>query len=98
MDIKTKDGNKKRLGGKFAANTFGSKLLFEGPIGGNEKSSFVFSGKTSYLDKSSDLFYKEPVLFFDDKGLPYSFTDLYGKLSLHGDNGSKFNFFGFNFI
>ena len=97
MDIKTKDGNKKRLGGKFAANTFGSKLLFEGPIGKNEKSSFVFSGKTSYLDKTSDLFYKEPVLFFDDKGLPYSFTDLYGKLSLHGDNGSKFNFFGFNF-
>ena len=33
---------KKRLGGKFAANTFGSKLLFEGPIGKNEKSSFVF--------------------------------------------------------
>ena len=29
--------------------------------------------------------------------MPYSFTDLYGKLSLHGDNGSKFNFFGFNF-
>ena len=97
MDIKTRDGNKKQLGGKFSANTFGSKILFEGPLGGNEKSSFVFSGKTSYLDKTSEVLYKEPVLFFDDKGLPYSYTDLYGKLSFHGDNGSKFNFFGFNF-
>jgi len=97
MDIKTKDGNKKRLGGKLTANTFGSKLLLEGPLSKNQKSSFVFSGKTSYLDKSSDIFYKEPILFFDDKGLPYSYTDLYGKFSLHGDNGSKFNLFGFNF-
>ncbi len=97
MDIKTKDGNKKSLGGKLTANTFGSKLLLEGPLSKNQKSSFVFSGKTSYLDKSSELFYKEPVLFFDDKGLPYSYTDLYGKFSLHGNNGSKFNLFGFNF-
>ena len=97
MDIKTKDGNKKSLGGKLTANTFGSKLLLEGPLSKNQKSSFVFSGKTSYLDKSSELFYKEPILFFDDKGLPYSYTDLYGKFSLHGNNGSKFNLFGFNF-
>src|SRR5690606_12985741 len=32
-----------------------------------------------------------------EEGLPYSFTDLYGKISLNGDNGSKINFFGFNF-
>ena len=29
MDIKTKDGNKKRFGGKITSNTFGSKLLLE---------------------------------------------------------------------
>ena len=43
MDIKTKDGNKKRFGGKITSNTFGSKLLLEGPLSKNQKSSFVFS-------------------------------------------------------
>ena len=97
MDIKTIDGNKKEFGGKVSANTFGSKLFVEGPLLGNKKSSFVFSGKTSYLDKSSELLYKYPTLYFDEKGLPYSYTDLYGKLSLHGKSGSKVNIFGFNF-
>ena len=97
MDIKTIDGNKKSFGGKLSANTFGSKLFVEGPLLGNGKSSFVFSGKTSYLDKSSELLYKHPILYFDEKGMPYSYTDLYGKFSLHGNNGSKINVFGFNF-
>ena len=77
MDIKTKDGNKKNFEGKFSANTFGSKLLMEGPLSKTGKSSFVLSGKTSYLNKSSELFYKYPILYFDEKGLPYSYTDLY---------------------
>ena len=97
MDIKTIDGNKKEIGGKVSANTFGSKLFIEGPIGSKENTSFVFSGKTSYLDKSSDLFYKHPILYFDKKGLPYSYTDLYGKISSKGNNGSKVSVFGFNF-
>ncbi len=97
MDIKTKDGNKKDFRGKISANTFGSKLLMEGPLSKNGRSSFVFSGKTSYLNKSSEIFYKEPILSFDEKGLPYSYTDLYGKISFYGGNGSKFNVFGFNF-
>ena len=33
----------------------------------------------------------------EDIGLPYSFTDLYGKLSFVSPNGSKLNLFGFNF-
>ena len=32
MDIKTKDGNKKRLSGKIGANMFGASLLLEGPF------------------------------------------------------------------
>ena len=43
------------------------------------------------------MIYKAPVLYFDEKGLPYSYTDLYGKISMYGDNGSKINVFGFNF-
>ncbi len=98
MDIKTKDGNKQRTSGKLSANTFGSKLLLEGPLkkaerpGGGSK-SFIFSSKTSYLDRTSQNIYE----YVSDDGLPYNYTDLYGKVSLNGSNGSKVNFFGFNF-
>ncbi|MFT4986782.1 MAG: hypothetical protein ACI86P_002222 [Flavobacteriales bacterium] len=98
MDITTKDGNKTRFGGKLSANTFGSKLLLEGPIKkqvrGSGSSSFVFSGKTSYLDESSKVFYENVN---DGEGLPFKFTDLYGKISINGATGSKVNFFGYNF-
>tara|TARA_B100001142_G_scaffold138011_1_gene139540 strand:- start:1410 stop:3683 length:2274 start_codon:yes stop_codon:yes gene_type:complete len=97
MDIKTIDGNKKKYAGKFSANTFGSKLFLEGPLSKTGKTSFVFSGKTSYLDKSSDLLYNQKP-HFDEKGLPYSYTDIYTKVSRHGSNGSKVSVFGFNFI
>lgn len=89
MDIKTIEGNRKRVQGKISSNTFGSKLLLEGPFSKNRNSSFLFSGKTSYLDKTSNLIYNFPM--------PYSYTDLYGKLTFRANNGSKANFFGFNF-
>ncbi|MEQ8908075.1 MAG: TonB-dependent receptor [Vicingaceae bacterium] len=98
MDIKTRDGNKQRFGGKVSTNTFGSKVLMEGPLskaktrGGGSK-SFIFSAKTSYLDRTSQNIYE----YVDTAGLPYSFTDLYGKVSFNGSNGSKVSFFGFNF-
>ena len=97
MDINTIDGNKKNLSGKVSANTFGSKIFLEGPVN-KGKSSFIVSAKNSYLDKTSNYIYKDPILFFDDKGLPYSYFDLYGKLTFTSDNGSKINLFGFNFI
>ena len=97
MDINTIDGNKKNLSGKVSANTFGSKIFLEGPVT-KGKSSFIVSAKNSYLDKTSNYIYKDPILFFDDKGLPYSYFDLYGKLPFTSDNGSKINLFGFNFI
>jgi len=99
MDITTRDGNKNRLSGKFSANTFGSKLLLEGPLSRASRkkkgatTSFILSGKTSYLEQSSKALYT----YIDTAGLPFNFTDLYGKLSINGVNGSKINFFGFNF-
>jgi hypothetical protein len=94
MDITTKDGNKNRLAGKVSTNTFGSKLMLQGPFfkkGGN--SSFIMSAKTSYLDKSSKLLYT----YIDTAGLPYSYTDLYGKISVNSSNGSKWSLFGYNY-
>lgn len=97
VDIKTRDGNKKRISGKVAASTFGAKLLLEGPLFGERESgsssSFIISTKTSYLDRTSQSFYS----YIGEDGLPYSFTDIYGKASFTGSNGSKFNLFGFNF-
>ena len=89
MDIKTKDGNKKRLQGKLSSNTFGSKLLVEGPLKKGGGTTFLFSGKTSYLDKTSEALY--------NFSMPYSYTDLYGKLTFNANNGSKANIYGFNF-
>lgn len=109
MDITTRDGNKKRLSGKLSASTFGGKILLEGPIKkakeiGGGSSSFVLSAKHSYLEQSSKMYKSyfegldsENARGIDSTGLPYGFTDIYGKISLNGENGSKVNFFGFNF-
>src|ERR1700741_4447723 len=101
MDITTRDGNKKRLSGKVSASTFGAKLTLEGPLkklkeDGKGSSSFLFSGKTSYLPQTSKSIYSYANKESDD-GLPFYYTDLYGKVSFNGNNGSKVNLFGYNF-
>lgn len=98
MDIKTRDGNKKRVSGKISGDTFGGKLLVEGPIIKQKEDdglslSYVFSGKTSYLSETSKTLYS----YANEDGLPFGFSDYFGKLSLNGENGSKLNLFGFSF-
>lgn len=101
MDIKTKDGNKQRLSGKISASTFGAKALLEGPLSKQKtldrkssgSSSFILSYKNSYIDQTAPVFYD----YADTAGLPFRFNDFYGKVSLNASNGSKVNFFGFNF-
>ncbi len=98
MDIRTRNGNRKRFAGKVGASTFGGDLLVEGPLKkSSDKSpasiSFVMAAKHSYLKQSSKMLYQ----YVNKDGLPFNFTDVYGKLSLSGNNGSTFNVFGFNF-
>lgn len=98
MDITTRDGNKKRLSGKVSASTFGAKLTMEGPLkklkeDGGGSSSFLLSAKTSYLPQTSKIIYP----YANKDGLPFYYTDLYGKVSFSGNNGSKVNLFGYNF-
>ncbi len=101
MDITTRDGNKKHLSGKVSASTFGAKLTLEGPLkklreDGKGSSSFLLSGKTSYLPQTSKTLY--PYANTDNSdGLPFYYTDIYGKVSFNGNNGSKVNLFGYNF-
>lgn len=99
MDITTRDGNKNRLSGKVSASTFAAKALLEGPLKkpakpGGGGSSFLVNYKRSYLDQTSKSLYEGLV---GKEGLPFRFDDLYGKISLNAANGSKVNFFGFNF-
>lgn len=98
MDIQTKDGNRKRTSGKVDASTFGAKLFLEGPIvklkdDRKVSLSYLVSAKGSYLQQSSKALYK----YANEDGLPYNYWDVYGKLSLASQNGSKLNIFGFNF-
>jgi len=97
MDIATVDGNKKRFSGKIDASTFGAKVLLEGPIAKQKdddgtSASFILSVKNSYLDETSKSIYS-----YLDNSLPYQYLDIYGKASINAANGSKVNFFGFNF-
>lgn len=99
MDIKTRDGNKKRLAGKIDVNNIGGQLLFEGPLlklkdDRKTSISFILSGKGSFLKQSSKFFY--PYVKNED-GLPYNFWDLYGKVTLATRNGTRWNIFGFNY-
>ncbi len=101
VDVTTKDGNKNRLAGKLSVSPLMARGLLEGPIvkakkEGGASSTFLLSVKHSYLDQTSKSIYGslgEPF----KTGLPYSFTDIYGKVTINGDNGSKLNLFGFNF-
>lgn len=98
MDLTTRDGNKKRLAGKAGLSTFGAKLMIEGPVvkqqeDGKGSISFILTAKNSYLKQSSDIFYQ----YIDTAGLPFNYTDVYGKVSINASNGSKVNIYGFNF-
>lgn len=100
MDIRTRPANRKRLAGQVSASTYMSKLLLEAPLGAkNERglapTSVLVSAKTSYLDQSSSIFY--PYVETEYDGLPFSFTDIYAKVSSISDNGSQVNGFGFSF-
>lgn len=101
VDIKTRDGNRKKLGGQLAANPFLWKAYIEGPLvrykDGGGSTSFVFSSKNSIIDKTSNVLYPHAA-YNDSIGLPFQFNDLYGKMSFVNQNGSKLNVFGFNFL
>jgi len=103
VDISTREGNRKRFGGLVSASPFQVKGLVEGPLiklkeEGGGSASFLLTAKQSLIDRTDEIFfpYAEPALN-DTLGLPFSYTDIYGKMSFLTENGSKFNAFGFNF-
>ena len=99
MDIKTRDGNKLKTEGRVGASPFGAKLTIEGPLKKLNESgagiSYILSLKHSYLEQTSKVLYD--YINNDGEGLPFNFTDAYGKISFGSGNGSKLSLFGFNF-
>jgi hypothetical protein len=97
VDVKTRDGNKKRLAGKINASPFSSKFLIEGPLKKYEpekgSSSFIVSYKNSYLNRTAPIVYP----YAANGNLPYSFSDLYSKISFNSAKGSNISFFGFDY-
>jgi hypothetical protein len=98
MDVTTRDGNKKRASGKVSASTFGAKATLEGPLiklkdDGNTSMSYILSAKHSYLPQTSKILYK----YANENGLPFDYTDVYGKMAVNSTGGSKFSMFGFSF-
>lgn len=126
VDVKTREGNRKRLSGLVSASPFQAKALVEGPLvklkeEGGASVSFIFTGKRSLIDRTANSLYQyvgdtskifglleQPESWKDinrrnlsdstyTRGIPFVYNDYYGKLSLIAGNGSKLNFFGFNY-
>ncbi len=101
VDIHTKDGNKNDYGGIISTSPIMTRFLLDGPIIKPKTEdgagvTFLVTAKSSYLDATSKSLYGgfgEPF----SSGLPYQFTDAYGKVTFSANNGSKLNLFGFNF-
>lgn len=98
MDITTIDGNQNEFHGNASVSSFGAKLNVQGPLKKPEKIggssiSYIASAKHSYLNESSKFLYN----YIDEDGLPFQYTDLYGKVTFNGENGSKANVFGLYF-
>ncbi len=98
MDVTYRDGNKKEFGGKISVSPFLAKAVLEGPIkkrkdGTASSGSYILSEKHSLLDYTAKKLYPNVN---NGNGLPFNFTDLYGKISFNSEDGSKFSAFAFH--
>lgn len=99
VDIKTREGDRSRFGGLVSVSPFQAKALVEGPIikfdpEKDVSASFLLTGKYGLLDRTSESIYS---YVNDTLGLPYNYSDFYGKFSLLTGTGSTINAFGFSF-
>ncbi len=81
LDVRTKEGNKKEMGGSFDLGLLSARFSLEGPIV-TDKSSFFVSGRWSFLDQ-----YIQPVTRDlkternEDGAISYQFYDLNAKFN-----------------
>jgi hypothetical protein len=101
MDITYRDGNRVNQSGKISVSPFLAKLVLEGPLsrgvdGKPSNTSYVFSAKHSLLDYTSKNLYPNVTTLSGQSGLPFAFSDFYGKVTVNSNGGSKVSFFGFS--
>ncbi len=80
LDVRTKDGNNKKLAGSGGIGTLASRFMLEGPIKKDE-SSFLISGRRSYVD----LF-----LIGNDEVNNLYFYDANAKINWRKNNNNRF--------
>lgn len=100
VSVNSKDGNKVRSSGKIGISPILAKVFLEGPLlkaktPDAPSITYIASIKHSYLNKTSKAYgvLGEPY----KSGLPFAFTDVYGKVCINSGSSGKINFFGFNF-
>ncbi|WP_165851413.1 TonB-dependent receptor [Brumimicrobium aurantiacum] len=98
MDITYRDGDLNKHGGLVSVSPFLGKAVLEGPVFKNKDAkgsggSYIFSAKHSLLDYTSESVYP---FVNEGQGMPYTFTDIYGKFTIKSPEGSKFSAFGFS--
>ncbi len=88
VDIKMNDGNRKKFSGTGGVGLIASRLTLEGPISKNEKGSFIFSGRRTYVDAITNQINKATASGENPTNIPpYYFYDLNTKINY--DLGDK---------
>ncbi|MCC5921391.1 MAG: TonB-dependent receptor [Cyclobacteriaceae bacterium] len=82
IDLSMKDGNKKEFGGEAGIGLISSRLMLEGPII-KDKSSFIISGRRTYLDVLARPFMTEDI------SAGYFFYDLNAKANYEINDNHK---------
>lgn len=78
IDVWTRTGNKRRLGGAASISPFVGTLLLEGPLVPNSV-SFLISARQSLIEEGA-----EPLL---NERMPFRFSDVFGKV--HADISTR---------
>ena len=79
LDVRTKDGNSKKLGGTAGIGLLASRFMLEGPLKKDE-SSFILSARRSYADLFTP----------SDQGNKIYFYDFNGKVNWRKNNNNRF--------
>lgn len=85
LDISMKDGNNEKFGGEGSVGLISSRLMLEGPIK-KKKSSFIISGRRTYVDVLSIPIQKA---YLDGEVSGYYFYDLNAKVNYEINNKNK---------
>lgn len=89
LDVRTKDGNDQQFAATGGIGTMASRLMVEGPIQ-KGKSSFLLSGRRSYIDVFQRMSSDEDV-----SGNLVYFYDINAKISLKSSNKNRYFLAGY---